>query len=149
MMSRRTRSPKRMARVTRRSSEAYGCVMPRLRPRLPLDRNDGSTSVPSLATDGRSFELWRSALVSVPVRMLKGRPEEISRIGAMEKSARKRCAKLSPLRHEEGEPRTALKTKRWRWSKSESERSQRRQLLFCGFKSVCRSDDSSIECDHV
>src|ERR687883_1421732 len=123
--------------------------MPRLRPRLPSERNGGRTSVPSAATLGRSFELCRSRFWSVPVRMLNGRPEEISTIGETVKSERKRWPKSVALRHDGGDATTALKTKRWRWSKSESERSARKLRLFCGFKSVCKSDESSIECDHV
>src|SRR4051812_3694882 len=128
-----------------------------LRPRLPSAgktpcRQPGSTpvahKVPSGNTDGRSFVLWKSPFASPTARMLNGRPELISTIGEYVKP----CMNLrivSPLRQSDGAVKTPLKTNLCLWSNSESERSARKLKLSCGLSSVCRSDESSIECDHV
>src|SRR2546423_2405171 len=124
--------------------------MPVLRPNVPLVNGVvGVKRTPLASTLGRSFELCRSPLVSEPVVIWKGRPDEIPKIGDKVKSARKRYMPLSPLRHSAGEASTPLKTKRWRWSKSELARSRRKLRLSCGLSSVCKSEESSIECDQV
>src|SRR5438128_11943177 len=104
--------------------------MPRFRPRLPdVKAVVGTNNTPALFTLGRSFELCKSPLESLPVKILNGRPEEISTIGARVKSDKKRCRLLDDLRHDTGEVRTPLKTKRCRWSKSELARSARKFRL--------------------
>src|SRR6185503_20560643 len=91
--STRTRSPIGTNLATRRSSETKLCVRPKLRAKLPLVNWPsvingaqpgwlGTHSVPSASTDGRSVWFDWSLFVSWLLRMLNGRPEEISKIGA-------------------------------------------------------------------
>src|SRR5437660_5386195 len=98
--------------------------MPMLRPRLPVEKTPfvingvhpaapGTHSVPSDKTDGRSVWFDWSLFVSWLLRILKGRPDEISKIGASVKSERNLC-QPSPDRHSAGEAKTALKTNRCR-----------------------------------
>src|SRR5258708_24421124 len=128
-----------------------------LRPRDPLAgktfcKHPASTPVAhnllSACTLGRSLVLEKSRLASPTARMLNGRPEESSTIGARKKP---RMNDLNPPAdfHSFGAENTPLKTKRCRWSNSELDRSARKLVLSCGFSSVCKSDESSIECDQV
>src|SRR6185503_14877516 len=77
-------------------------------------------NLPSANTVGRSLVLWKSPLASPTARILNGRPDEISTIGANEKS---RSHDFTPPAdfHSEGAEKTPLKTKRCRWSNNESE----------------------------
>src|SRR5688500_16937755 len=105
-------------------------------------------SVPSSKTFGLSVcDDW-SLFASTFVMMLNGRPDDSSTIGATVKSE-KIFAQVFPFLQLFGEAIKPLKTKRCRWSNSESDRSARKFPVSCGIKSVCRSDESSIECDHV
>src|SRR5438270_9863918 len=119
-----------------------------LRPKVPDWKGAGSESLPLESTDGRSVFEVRSLFVSCPVRMLKGRPEDISKMGATMKSAKKLRQPPSP-RQVAGDASTPLKTKRWRWSNKESARSRSSRVTSCGSRSVCKSDESSMACDQV
>src|SRR5216684_3156452 len=128
-----------------------------LRPREPFAgktfcRQPASTPVahnlPSDSTVGRSLVLWKSPLASPTARMLNGRPDESSIIGDSEKPRRNDLTPPADF-HSFGAENTPLKTKRCRWSNSELDRSPRKLVLSCGFRSVCKSDESSIECDQV
>src|ERR1700686_4850903 len=94
--------------------------MPMLRPRSPTENapfvirgvqpgKPGTQSVPLGRTDGRSVWFDWSLLVSWLLRILNGRPDAISKIGASVKSARNLYSP-SPERHLCGEAKTALKT---------------------------------------
>src|SRR6185295_15724400 len=122
--SSRTRSPIGTNLATRRSRETYRCVRPKLRAKLPLvnwpfvingaqPAVPGTHSVPSSSTDGRSVWFDWSLFVSWLLRMLNGRPDEISKIGATVnlESARWKPPSLAQLL---GEAITPLNTKRWR-----------------------------------
>src|SRR6266508_2046886 len=77
-------------------------------------------NLPSDKTVGRSLVLWKSPLASPTARMLNGRPDETSIIGAKEKP---RNHDFSPPAdfHVSGAEKTPLKTNRCRWSNSESD----------------------------
>src|ERR1041385_5433349 len=98
--------------------------MPMLRPRLPAVKtplvingahpvDPGTHKVPSDNTDGRSVWFDWSLFVSWLLRMLKGRPDETSKMGESVKSERNWCHP-SPLLHPPGDASTPLNTKRWR-----------------------------------
>src|ERR1041384_354380 len=124
MMSNFKRSPIRTARISRMSSDMNRCVMPMLRPRLPDENTPlvingvhpvapGTHNVPSDNTEGRSVWFDWSLFVSWLLRILNGRPDEISKIGARVKSERNLC-QPSPPRQPTGDASTPLNTKRWR-----------------------------------
>src|SRR5713101_2798344 len=136
-----------MRLATRRSLKTVHGVTPALRPRLPSReasvplklRMQGSWKIPV----GENFEVvglfpiavhagfskvlgrpvsednWR--LSPLPARMLNGRPELNSIRGATVQLLKSWLAKPSPPSLPVWE--TPLKTKRWRWSKVEVERS--------------------------
>src|ERR1700740_1120021 len=96
--------------------------MPMLRPRLPAVKTPlvikgahpvvpGTHNVPSDNTEGRSVWLDWSLFVSWLLRILKGRPDEISKRGETVKSERN-CCQPSPLLHPAGDASTPLKTNR-------------------------------------
>src|SRR5438105_6874139 len=98
--------------------------MPKLRPRLPLVNTPfvikgaqpavpGTHNVPSASTDGRSVWFDWSLFVSWLLRMLNGRPDDTSKIGAIVKRDKPRCMPPSEAQLL-GDAITALKTKRWR-----------------------------------
>src|SRR5262249_18805785 len=99
------------------------CVMPMLRPRSPVEKTPFVISgvhpaVPGThsrlaRTDGRSVWFDWSLFVSWLLKILNGRPDEISKIGASVKSDMNFCQPL-PERHVAGEAKTALKTNRCR-----------------------------------
>src|SRR5437763_7808323 len=157
---------------TRISSNSVHGVTPVLRPRLPsscssvgvvpkglvaLGRNPrmhGSCNWPVgeyfveytgphagfTAVLGRPVNDESCILSPLPVMMLNGRPEFTSTIGANVQSL------ISFLPNPP--PRcpvwyTALNTKRWRWSKSDDERSSLGKKLSCGVSVDCRSVESS------
>src|SRR5882724_841921 len=76
--------------------------------------------VPAGTMRGRSVGVEKSKLRSSPVMMLNGLPDTASIMGATVQLLNNLPAKLSPTR-----PLwyTPLKTKRWRWSNSEFDRS--------------------------
>src|ERR1041385_202400 len=98
--------------------------MPMLRPRLPAVKtplvingahpvDPGTHKVPSASTDGRSVWFDWSLFVSWLLRMLKGRPDETSKIGA---TTNLESARWNPLAVAQllGEAITPLNTKRCR-----------------------------------
>src|SRR5206468_8684968 len=105
------------------------------------------TPVPGATITGRSVPELRSKLRSMLVMMLNGRPEFRSMIGASDQLLKSLPTK--PLPSTLPDCSTPLKTKRWRWSKSELERSAFGSKLFCGASGDCKSVESSIACDHV
>ena len=105
--------------------------------------------MPSAAKLGRSFEPCKSPLLSEPVKMLKGRPEGVrgSRDSKVRKEPLRRARRAAPFSRELSAP---LKTIDDAGQTANRARlSARTSRLSCGLRSVCRSDESSIECDHV
>ncbi len=107
---------------------------------------------PAATALGRSVMESKSKLVSCAVRMLKGRPELTSMMGATVKPEKTPGRKPEPSILPVIRPllKTPERTKRWRWSKCETERSALGLKLFGGASAVeTTSVASSMACDQV